>query len=54
MVELEHPQLSVAEQCSLPGVGRSSYYHQSQPIDSEELFARCIDRASQSGYGPQI
>nr|VFK01738.1 MAG: HTH-like domain-containing protein [Candidatus Kentron sp. H]VFK02157.1 MAG: HTH-like domain-containing protein [Candidatus Kentron sp. H]VFK05332.1 MAG: HTH-like domain-containing protein [Candidatus Kentron sp. H] len=44
MVEPGHPQLSAAKQCLLMGVSRSSYYYQSQPVDSEELMLmRLID-----------
>ena len=44
MVVAEHPQLSIARQCELLGVARSSYYYQPQAPPEEELtLLRLLD-----------
>lgn len=34
MIDPEHPEISVARQCRLLGLPRSSYYHSPQPLDA--------------------
>jgi putative transposase len=44
MIEPHHPKLSVARQCELLGLARSSYYHQPQALSEEEQrLMRLID-----------
>lgn len=44
MIESDHPALSVARQCALLGLPRSSYYHQPQPkADANLALMRIID-----------
>jgi putative transposase len=46
MIETGHPQLSVARQCALLGLNRSTYYYQPAPVSAEELALRAaLDRA---------
>jgi putative transposase len=46
MIETDHPQLSVARQCALLGLARSTYYYQPAPVSTEELAVRAaLDRA---------
>lgn len=43
-IEPQHPQLSVARQCALLGLARSSYYYLAQPESAENLhFMRLLD-----------
>lgn len=37
MIEPAHPQVSVARQCALVGLPRSSWYYQPVPVDAETL-----------------
>ena len=36
MIEPRHPKLSVARQCDLLGLARSSYYHEPDTEESDE------------------
>jgi putative transposase len=38
LIEPEHPDLSVARQCELVGLARSSYYYQPVPESEENLL----------------
>jgi len=45
MVDPQHPQLSVARQCALLGLARSSYYYQPEPVRAFTLqVMNAIDR----------
>jgi putative transposase len=45
LVEITHPELSIARQCQLLSVARSSFYYQAQPVSEEELSVmRLIDQ----------
>jgi putative transposase len=45
LVEIAHPQLSIARQCQLLSIARSSFYYQAQPVCDEELrIMRLIDQ----------
>jgi putative transposase len=45
LVEIAHPQLSIARQCQLLSIARSSFYYQAQPVCDEELrVMRLIDQ----------
>jgi putative transposase len=37
MIEPDHPQFSIAQQCELLGLARSSYYYEPVPQSEEEL-----------------
>jgi putative transposase len=37
MIEVKHPELSVARQCALLGLPRASYYHRRKPEPEEDL-----------------
>jgi putative transposase len=44
LIEPEHPQLSIAQQCALLGLARSSYYYQPVPESAENLqLMRLLD-----------
>ncbi len=44
MIEPDHPQLSIAQQCELLGLARSSYYYQPVPESAENLhLMRLLD-----------
>jgi putative transposase len=44
MIEPKHPKLSVARQCALWELPRSTYYHRPQPPGEEDLaLMRVID-----------
>ncbi len=44
MIEPEHPQLSIAQQCELLGLARSSYYYEPVPESEENLhLMRLLD-----------
>jgi len=46
MIETSHPELSIARQCALLGLARSTYYYQPAPVSAEELAVRAaLDRA---------
>lgn len=46
MIETAHPELSIARQCTLLGLSRSSYYYQPAAVSAEELAVRAaLDRA---------
>jgi putative transposase len=38
LIEPEHPQLSIVEQCELLGLARSSYYYEPVPVSAENLL----------------
>jgi putative transposase len=45
LIEPEHPQLSLARQCALIGLARSSFYYQPVPLDPFTLaLMHAIDR----------
>ncbi|MBD1846882.1 IS3 family transposase [Cyanobacteria bacterium FACHB-63] len=45
MVERDHPELSIARQCELMSVARSSFYYQAMPPSLEELtIMRILDQ----------
>jgi len=45
LIEPDHPQLSIARQCALLGLARSSYYHRPVPVSAAELaLMEAIDR----------
>ena len=45
MIEPEHPQLSIARQCALLGLPRSTYYYQTQGESAENLaLMRLLDQ----------
>jgi putative transposase len=46
MIEPAHPEISVAQQCELVGLARSSYYHQPEQEESDENLAlmKLIDK----------
>jgi putative transposase len=45
LVEIAHPQLSIARQCQLLSIARSSFYYQAQAVCDEELrVMRLIDQ----------
>jgi putative transposase len=35
MVEADHPELSIAQQCVVLGISRSSYYYQPQEVPED-------------------
>ena len=45
LIEPEHPDLSIARQCALIGLSRSSYYHTPCGVESEQnlKYMRLID-----------
>ena len=44
MIEPDHPQLSIAQQCHLLGLARSSYYYEPVPVSEENLhLMRLLD-----------
>ena len=47
-IEPHHPKLSIARQCSLIGLSRSSYYHTRCGVESEQnlMYMRLIDQQS--------
>jgi putative transposase len=45
VIEKYHPVLTIAEQCALLGINRSSYYYQEKGIDAEtESLMKLLDR----------
>jgi putative transposase len=38
LVEPEHPSISIARQCELVDLARSSYYYQPMPVSEENLL----------------
>ena len=38
LIEPEHPELSIAQQCELLGLARSSYYYEPVPVSEENLL----------------
>jgi len=44
LIEPDHPQLSIAQQCHLLGLARSSYYYEPVPVSEENLhLMRLLD-----------
>jgi len=38
LIEPEHPTISIARQCELVDLARSSYYYQPMPVSEENLL----------------
>src|SRR3546814_16394906 len=43
MIRPDHPRLSIARQCRLVSIGRSSYYHEARGESAENLALMALD-----------